>query len=252
MIVETHIHICDPKYDNDRYEMLERAGNAGVKKFINIGAELPECRKVVETKEEGIYNAIGLHPHYIDSFDESVMEEFKRYFSEGRKLVAVGEIGLDFYKSTVSPEVQKKGFRRFMDLAAELELPVIIHSREAHEEVYSVLKEYNLKKKGIIHCFTGGVKTAEFFIGLGYVIGVGGVVTFPNAGPLRETVKEIPLEHMVLETDAPWLAPQAVRGGRNEAAYITYTAREIARLKQTAVETVEKTTTENAEALFGI
>ena len=138
-----------------------------------------------------------------------------------------------------------------MRLAEELGLPVIIHSREAHAETAAVLEEYALRKKGIIHCFTGGARAAEKFVSLGYLIGIGGVITFPNAGELKEAVREMELDNMVLETDAPWLAPQQERGKRNEPAYITHVVSEIARIKGVSREEVERTTSANAAKMFG-
>jgi len=252
MIVETHVHICDERYDSDRDDMLKRAFSAGVTKHINIGAEVKETRKVVDFEAEGVFKAIGLHPHYVEQCTDGFFEEYKSYFREKKNIVAVGEIGLDYFKSPTSRDIQEKFFRKFIDVAKEVNLPVIIHSREAHDDVYKILKEYAIEKKGIIHCFTGNYETAKKFNEMGYLIGIGGVLTFPNAGELVETVKKLELSNIALETDAPWLAPQAVRGTRNEPSYLRFIADALAQVKGVSVEEVEEKTTENACKLFGI
>lgn len=252
MIVETHVHLCDEKFDSDRVEVLKRANIAGVIKFLNIGAELKEIRSIAALEIENVYKAMGLHPHNAQEFTEEVYSEIRGYFKTQIKAVAVGEIGMDYYKSTTPRELQEKVFRRFLELAEELTLPIAVHSREAHGDVLNILKEYKLIKKGVIHCYTGDISTATKFTDLGYMLGIGGVITFPNAQSLREAVKAIPLEFLVLETDAPWLAPQQERGKRNEPSYLKHVVRVIADLKTMSVEQVENVTTKNAERLFNI
>ena len=252
MIVETHVHLCDEKFDGDRTEVLKRANTAGVIKFLNIGAELKEIRAIAALEIENVYKAMGLHPHNAHEFTEEVYSEIKEYFKTQIKAVAVGEIGMDYYKSTTPRGLQEKVFRRFLELACELNLPIAVHSREAHEDVLNILKEYELSKKGVIHCFTGDISTANKFTDLGYMLGIGGVITFPNAQSLRDAIKVIPLEFLVLETDAPWLAPQQERGKRNEPSYLKHIVKVIADLKTISVEQVENVTTKNAERLFNI
>jgi TatD DNase family protein len=251
MIIETHLHLCDEKFDADRDGVLDRARQAGVTKIINIGAELKEVRKIAAMDLTGVYKAMGLHPHNAHEFSEEVFAEIKGYL-RGKGAVAVGEIGLDYYKSTTPAELQEKVFRKFLEAANELDLPVVIHSREAHQDTYKILREFGIRKRGIIHCFTGGVEDALKFTELGYVLGIGGVVTFPNAGPLRDAVKEIPLERLVLETDAPWLAPKSVRGKRNEPAYLREIAAKVAEIKNVSTAAVEESTTAAAERVLGI
>lgn len=252
MIIETHVHLCDEKYDADRDEILKRANEAGVMKFLNIGAELKEVRKIAIMEIDNVFKAMGLHPHNAHEFSPAVYDEIKGYFKAQKKAVAVGEIGLDYYKSTTPKELQEKVFRAFLDLAKELDLPVAIHSREAFDDVYKLLKEYGIRKRGVIHCFTGDVNNAKRFIDMGYMLGIGGVITYPNAETLRQAVSEVPLEWLVLETDAPWLAPQAERGKRNEPACLKHIVQALARVKNVSVETIESVTTENAENLFNI
>lgn len=251
MFIDTHVHLCDSRYDEDRAEMLRRASDAGVEYKVNIGAEPAECRKVAEFDAPGVLKAVGLHPHYIGAFDSAVLEEFKGYFSSG-KMAAAGEIGLDYFKSPNSKEHQIEIFEKMLVLACECSLPVIIHSRDAHADVAAILKRHNSSKKGIIHCYTGDYETAKVFYDMGYLIGIGGVITFPNAGALKDTVAKMPLESMVLETDAPWLAPQEVRGKRNEPSYIPKIAAVIAGIRGISVNEIERATTANAAGIFGL
>lgn len=251
MIIETHIHISDEKYDPDREEMLKRAEEAGIKKFINIGAEMKETRKVAAYDRPGVYKAIGLHPHFAAEGTPGAIAELAGYI-KGNNVAAVGETGFDFFKSETTPQQQEAVFRSLLALAKEANLPVVIHSREAHEQTLAVLKEAALPRRGVIHCFTGDYGAAKSFIDAGYSLGIGGVLTFPNARVLRETLRQVSLDHVVLETDAPWLAPQAMRGTRNEARYITHVADALAALKRTSRQEVEETTTRNAERIFRI
>ncbi|MGD0566594.1 MAG: TatD family hydrolase [Candidatus Goldiibacteriota bacterium] len=252
MIVETHVHLCDEKYDGDRQETLARAAKAGVVKFLNVSAELKEIRKIAALEINGVYKAFGLHPHNTGEFSDEVYGEIKGYFKAQKNAVAVGEIGLDYFRSTTSRADQENVFRKFLGLADQLNLPVVIHSREAHDDVIKILKKYDLQKKGIIHCFTGGAKTAAQFLDMGFVLGIGGVVTFPNTGELAAAVRNTPLDSIVLETDAPWLAPQPFRGKRNEPAYLKEIAKMIAGIKGTSAEKVEEITAQTAARVLNI
>jgi TatD DNase family protein len=231
--------------------MLSRAEEAGVKKFINIGAEMKETRKVAVYDRAGVYKSIGLHPHFAAEGTPQALAELAGYI-RGNNVAAVGETGFDFFKSGTSVEEQEKVFRSLLVLAKEANLPVVIHSREAHAQTLAVLKEASLPRRGVIHCFTGDYSAAKDFIDAGYMLGIGGVLTFPNARALRETLKQVGLEHIVLETDGPWLAPQAVRGARNEAIYVAHAAEALAVLKNVARQEIEEVTTRNAEKLFNI
>lgn len=252
IIVETHVHICEPRYDVDREEILKRSFENGVKKLINIGADIEENRKVADFDREGVFKSIGLHPHYIDKFNDNIFNEITQLIRNTKNIIAIGEIGLDYYKSPSPKKSQIEVFKKFLSLAREYDLPVIIHSRDAHSDIYDILKEYNINRKGIIHCFTGEPETAQKFIDIGYFIGIGGVVTFPNAEILKDTVRKIPVEFMVLETDAPWLAPQQQRGKRNEPSYLKYIIKEIACIKNIGENEIIEQTTKNAEKIFKI
>ena len=252
MIVETHVHLCDEKYDADRQEVLSRAAKAGVVKFLNVSAGLGEARKIAALEIEGVYKAFGLHPHNTGEFSREVYAEIEGYFRAQKNAVAVGEIGLDYFRSTTSKADQEKIFRKFLGLAVELGLPVVIHSREAHGDVIKILKEYALMKKGIIHCFTGDAETAAQFTDMGFALGIGGVVTFSNTGELAGAVRRTPLESIVLETDAPWLAPQPFRGKRNEPAYLKEIVKMIAGIKEVSAEEVEEITAKTAGRILNI
>lgn len=252
IIIETHVHICEPRYDTDREEMLKRSFENGIKKLINIGADIEENKRVAGFEWEGVFKSIGLHPHYLNKFNDDVFNVIKGFIKNTKKIVAIGEIGLDYFKSPFPKERQVEVFRKFLTVAKEFNFPVIIHSRDAHNDIYNILKEYNIERKGIIHCFTGDFDTAKKFIDIGYLIGIGGVVTFPNAGLLKDTVKKLPIEFMVLETDAPWLAPQQQRGKRNEPAYLKYIIEEIAQIKNMDKNDIIEHTTKNAERIFNI
>jgi len=253
MIIDTHIHLCDAMYDADRGEMLKRAKNAGVNKLINVGADMDENRRICEFSEvctDGIYASIGLHPHYAGEFNDAVYREIKELADRCKCIKAVGEIGLDYYKNETPKEIQAGVFEHMLLLAKEKNLPVAIHSREAYDDAYAILKQHGPGKKGVLHCFGMDYDTAKKYIDLGYALGIGGVVTFKNAPVLKDAVRKIPLEHIVLETDAPYLAPQAHRGKRNEPSYLQYVVAEIAALKNIMPQEVERVTTENAERLF--
>ncbi len=252
MIIDTHIHICDERYDQDRENMLKNAEKEGVLKFINIGAEIKENTKVAQYERHGVYKSFGIHPHYIDVFDDNEFDKIKNYLKKSKDVVAVGEIGLDFFKNEMPADLQISIFKKMLNLAKDFNLPVIIHSREAHKEVYDILKEFKMPRQGVIHCFTGDKETAQKFIDIGFLLGIGGVVTFPNAGILKETVKYVGIDFFILETDAPYLAPQQVRGKRNEPVYLKYVVKEIAILKQMTEEKVKTATSYNAEKLFSL
>jgi TatD DNase family protein len=251
MIIETHLHLCDEKFDADRDEVLNRAKEAGVAKILNVGAELSEVRRIAGLNLPDVFKSLGLHPENAGEFSGDVLAEIKEYLKDER-VRAVGEIGLDYHKNTVPKETQEKMFRKFIEAAVEFDLPVVIHSRDAHDDVYRILKEYNVKKRGIIHCFSGSFNMAGKFTDAGYALGIGGVLTFSNAADLREVIRKIPLESLVLETDAPWLAPQKVRGKRNESANLKEIAEKLAEVKGISVEKVEEVTSRTAQRVLGI
>lgn len=232
MIFDTHAHYDDGQFNEDRDELLNSMPTWGVSAIVNVSASLESCWKVAEMAHRYpfMYAAVGVHPDEVGALDEKSFG-LMRELLEDDKVVAVGEIGLDYHWDTEPREVQKKWFVRQLELAGELGLPVNIHSRDASEDTFQIVKEHGKGLKGIIHCFSGSKELALEYVKLGFHIGVGGVVTFKNGRKLKQVVEEVPLESIVLETDCPYLAPEPYRGRRNHSAYLKYVAEEIASLK---------------------
>ena len=252
MIFETHAHYDDSQFDEDRDQMLEGLPAAGVGKVVDIGSSRVSNDKIIELmdKYEFVYGALGIHP--CDSVQlEEMGIEWLEEACEHPKCVAIGEIGLDFYWDKDNCEVQKKWFRRMLNLAREKKLPVVIHSRDAAQDTIDIMKEENAQEiGGVIHCFSYSKEIAKIFVDMGFYIGVGGVITFTNGKKLKEAVEVIPMDRIVLETDCPYLAPVPFRGKRNNSAYLTYVIEAIAEIKGLSVEEVEQITYENALRLY--
>ena len=253
MIFETHAHYDDEQFDEDREQLLAGLQEAGIETVVNVGATLEGCLSTIRLAEQYpfIYAAVGVHPDEVGTLDEEKFSWLKEKLSH-EKVVAVGEIGLDYYWDQESHEVQKKWFLRQLEAAREAGLPVIIHSREAAADTLEMMKEYGQDLKGIIHCYSYSVEHAREYVKMGYLLGIGGVVTFKNARKLKEVVEEIPLEALVLETDCPYLAPEPFRGKRNQSAYIQYVAEKIAEIKEISYEEVVAQTEKNARAMYGL
>ena len=255
MIFETHAHYDDEKFDADRFELLShllRENNIG--KVVNVGATLKGCKESIALAEkyDDVYAAIGIHPEEIDEINDDVMEYLRQNASH-EKVVAIGEIGLDYYwvKEEEQRKKQRIWFNKQMDLAKELEMPVIIHSRDAAEDTLNTIRLYNNSHvKGIVHCYSYSKEIAMEYVKMGWYIGVGGVVTFKNAKKLVETVEAIPLESIVLETDCPYMAPVPHRGERNSSIFLSHVAEKIAEIKNISVEEVEKVTYQNALNIY--
>ncbi len=258
MIIDTHAHYDDEKYNEDREALLASFAENGVGKVINMGTRIATSLSTVELAKThaNVYAAVGVHPEELEGLEPdylSILEDLTRE----KKVVMIGEIGLDYYWDKDHKEEQKKVFREQLRLAAKLGLPVSIHSREAAEDTITILEEEvaaatanGQRLTGILHCFAYSTEMAKRFISLGFLIGIGGVCTFKNSKKLKETIKEIPLEKLVLETDAPYLAPEPNRGKRNSSIYLIEVAKEIALLKDILVEEVIKATEENATKLI--
>lgn len=253
MIFETHAHYDDEQFDEDREQLLAGLQEAGIETVVNVGATLEGCLSTIRLAEQYpfIYAAVGVHPDEVGTLDEEKFSWLKEKLSH-EKVVAVGEIGFDYYWDQESHEVQKKWFLRQLEAAREAGLPVIIHSREAAADTLEMMKEYGQNLKGIIHCYSYSVEHAREYVKMGYLLGIGGVVTFKNARKLKEVVEEIPLEALVLETDCPYLAPVPNRGKRNSSLNLPLIAEEIAAIKQISCEEVITQTRENARKLFGV
>ncbi len=253
MIFESHAHYDSEQFNEDREELLNSMLENGVGTIINSGANWESVTEVVELAEKYpfVYAAVGLHPDEVGDLNDERFE-YVRLQCRKEKVVAVGEIGLDYYWDNESHDVQKKWFIRQLDLARELDLPVIIHSRDAAADTLEIMKEHAQGLRGVIHCFSYSKELAKEYVKMGFYIGVGGVVTFKNGKKLKEIVEEIPLDRILLETDCPYLAPVPFRGKRNSSLYIPYIAREIADLKGISCEEVVAQTEQNGKSLFGI
>ncbi|MDY2814566.1 MAG: TatD family hydrolase [Dorea sp.] len=251
MIFDTHAHYDDEQFDADREELLNSMAEQGVGTIVNVSASYPSCEQVTEMvqKYPFMYAAVGVHPDHVGDLNEETFARMKKLFAND-KVIAVGEIGLDYYWDNESHDLQKAWFLRQLELARELDLPVLIHSREAAADTMDIMKEHAEGMSGVIHCYSYSKEMAREYVKMGFYIGVGGVVTFKNARKLKETVAEIPITSIVLETDCPYLAPEPNRGKRNNSAYIRYVAEEIARIKGITYEEVVAQTEENARKMY--
>ena len=252
MIFETHAHFNDKKYDEDREFLLKELPGQGIGRVVNISASWQDMLKTLELASAWpfIYAAVGIHPDHVGELDPDRFDQLRDY-CRAEKVVAVGEIGLDYHWDVEPREVQKDWFRKQLLLAREMELPVVIHSRDAAQDTFDIIKELHAGSDGgIIHCYSGSVEMARDYVKLGYMIGVGGVVTFKNGRVLKEVVREIDLDHIVVETDCPYLAPVPFRGKRNSSAYLPYVIKQIAEIKGLDPDQVEKATWNNAMRVY--
>lgn len=253
MIFDSHAHYDSEQFNEDRNELLLSMEENGVGTIVNSAASWDSVTEVVELahKYPFVYAAVGMHPDEVGDLNDERFEYLKSQCQKD-KVVAVGEIGLDYYWDNESHDVQKKWFIKQLELARELDLPVIIHSRDAAADTLEIMKEYGQGLRGVIHCFSYSIELAREYVKMGYYIGIGGVVTFKNGRKLKEIAAEIPLERILLETDCPYLAPVPFRGKRNCSAYISYVAQEIANLKGISYEEVVAQTEKNGKELFQI
>lgn len=251
MIFDTHAHYDSEQFSEDRYEIISSMPEKGVAGIVNVGATLEGCAASIELahKYDFVYAAVGVHPDEVGALNEDTFAQLREW-AKDEKVVAIGEIGLDYYWDEEPREVQQEWFIRQLALARERNLPVNIHSRDAAEDTFQIMKEHGKGLTGIIHCFSGSKEMAAEYVKLGFHIGVGGVVTFKNGKKLKQVVEEIPLERIVLETDAPYMAPTPFRGKRNDSSYIKYMAEEIANLKGITVEEVLAKTEQNARRVY--
>lgn len=253
MIFETHAHYDDKRFDEDRDALLASLPEHGISPVINVGADFDGCKDSVKLAETYpyFYAAVGIHPENIGELDGAY--GWLETAAHLEKTVAVGEIGLDYYweKDAAKQEEQRQGFVKQLRLAKEVRLPVIIHSREAAADTFRILKEEAAGQlAGVIHCYSYSKELAEEYVKMGFLIGVGGVVTFKQSRKLKETVAAVGLEHLVLETDCPYLAPEPFRGKRNDSTLLTYVIDEIAKIKDVSRQTVIEQTKINAQGLF--
>lgn len=241
-LIDTHAHL----------DMLSELDISGVGKVIVPSVELRTMEKVVSLSEqENIYSMVGIYPSEAKSYDENT-EELMIKYAQNPKVVAIGEIGLDYYWDKSFVELQKEVFIKQIKLANKLNLPIVVHDREAHKDCFDILKDNNISSKVLFHCFSGSVEFMRECVKEGWFIALGGVVTFKNAIKMKEVAREIPLDKLVLETDSPYLTPVPYRGKENKPAYVKYVANEIANLRNMPVEDIIDITTTNAEEFFGI
>ncbi len=253
-LIDTHCHLDMMEENSDAGDIVRRAAAAGIEAMITIGIDLASSRRAVELAHlfDRVYAAVGIHPHHAGDFTNETEKELRKLALD-RRVIAYGEIGIDTVKDYAPPAVQRRAFTRQLRLAADLDLPVIIHNREAHEEIIKLLRQGPpLPRAGVIHCFSGDADTARRFIDLGFSISFPGVVTFNKAEILQEAVRVTPLASMLVETDAPFLAPVPYRGKTNEPLFTLFTAAKIAELKDVSLDEVARATTANARRLFAI
>lgn len=256
MLIDSHAHIDGPEFDGDRAEMLQRARDAGVELILNVGTGDPhsgslERAALVGEQHEQVYTAVGVHPHDARLYDASVDEKIRGLLT-GERMIAWGEIGLDFHYDNSPREVQMSVFRQQLQSARELDLPVIVHTREAEEETVEILRDewHGSNLPGIMHCFSGTSWLAKQCLELGFLISFSGIITFKKADDLRAVALEVPLDRLLIETDCPYLTPVPHRGKRNEPAFVTQVAACLAGLRGITVEEMGRLTTQNFLRIF--
>lgn len=258
MLIDSHCHLQFPQFQHDRLQVVERAWQADLSAIVVVGTGAEDSRQAVALAEsdERLFACVGCHPHGAASLDEAGRRALRR-LAASPKAVAIGEIGLDFYRNLSPPDVQRAVFQEMLDLAGELSLPVVIHARQADEETFAILSRWaeNVRHLpgvplGVLHCFSGDLTLALRYHELGFLISLAGTVTYPNAGRLATVAAGLPLDAILVETDAPYLAPQAHRGRRNEPAYLKKTVARIAELRGQTPRQVAERTAANAAALF--
>ena len=254
-LVDSHAHLDGKQFANDLDEVLERAHQAGVNTILTIGCDLESSRASIDLalRYPNIYASVGVHPHDALSLDHNLIDELERMAESVDKVVAIGEIGLDFYRDRAPRDIQRTAFRKQIQLARKLGKPVIVHDRDAHEDVLQILKDENAAEVGgVLHCFSGDLDMAKACVEMGFLISFAGPLTYPKNDALRQIAAEMPIDIMLVETDCPYLAPQGWRGKRNEPAYVRATAEKLAEVKGLSLEDVARTTSLNAFRLFGI
>src|SRR5437660_8146416 len=252
MLIDSHCHIDDPRFNTDRAAMIQRARDAGIEHFVTIGCDLETSRAAVSLAQQHPFIAatVGVHPHEVKRIEITWYDEL-RSLARSKGVVAYGEIGLDYHYDHSPREVQRQRFREQVQLARELGLPIVIHTREAQEDTITILKEEKASEvSGVFHCFSGDAWLAKDALDLGFYVAFSGVITFQSATMLRDIVKTVPLDRILVETDSPYLTPVPHRGKRNEPAFVRHVAEKIAELHTLSVQEVEDATTQNTKRLF--
>ena len=254
MLFDSHAHIDDKRFDSDRAETIERAAQNGVTGIINIGADMASSARSVELARQyaGVYAAVGIHPHDTKDAIDSDYDQLAQWVTEQAKVVAIGEIGLDYYYDWSPRDVQQAVFIRQLDLARQLKLPIILHDRDAHGDIMAIIKKEGQGLTGVFHCFSGSLEMAREVIKLGFYVSLAGPVTFEKSVKLKEIAAAVPIERLLVETDSPYLTPHPLRGRRNEPAHVRLVAEEVARLRGLPLEALAEATTANVKHLFKI
>ncbi len=252
MLFDTHAHLNDPAFDADREELMTGLAAKGVGLVMNAGCSLQSSRDIIKMAEQypWLYGSVGSHPDSADEVNEGVIEEYRK-LCRHEKVKAIGEIGLDYYYEDIPREIQKNAFRMQMALAKEMDMPVIVHEREAHDDGMRIVKEFP-GVTGVFHCYSGSAEMARQLVKMGWYIGFTGVLTFKNARKAVETAASIPLDRIVIETDCPFMAPEPYRGKRNDPGYLPKMAEKLAEIRGISVEEAARITTENAKRLYRI
>ncbi|MGB7573515.1 MAG: TatD family hydrolase [Thermodesulfobacteriota bacterium] len=252
MLIDSHAHLEMPDFKKDLEAVIQRAKESGVEYIFTVGTEKEDWKRAVEISDShpSIYVILGVHPHNAKEIDDQTYPTLRGLCRNG-KVKAYGEIGLDFFRNLSPRDIQLKRFREQIGLAKELDLPIVIHDREAHRETLEILKSEKAEESGgIIHCFSGDYEMAKACMDMGFYISIPGSITFKNAEGSREIVERIPLESLLVETDAPFLTPEPFRGKRNEPSYVRYTAQKVAEIKKVSFEKVAEITTQNALRVY--
>lgn len=254
MFIDSHAHLDDGRFDEDREDIIEAIKKNDIDIVVNIGADLSTSINSIKLAEkyDFIYATVGVHPHDAKTMDDNTINLLKT-FAQKEKVVGIGEIGLDYYYDNSPREIQKKRFIEQIELAKELDMPIVVHTRDAAGDTMEIIKNsQDGRLRGVMHCYSGSVEQAFEYIDLGFYISLGGPVTFKNSRVSKEVAKKIPLEKLMIETDSPYLTPEPYRGKRNNPMYVKYVAEKIAEIREVSVEEIGKYSSENTKRLFNI
>lgn len=259
-IIDTHAHLDLPEFDQDREEVIIRAGEEGVTTIVTVGINIESCRRALQLAEDhaGIWAVVGIHPQDTRDFRREDLSKLEEMAGHPR-VVAIGEVGLDYYRNYSPPETQKEILKWQLEIAKNYKLPIVIHCRQAQEDMISIMEDwcrsYALPEgnpRGILHCFSADIETAEKYMQMGFYLSLGGYIGYPSSAPLRSLIKELPFDRLVVETDCPFLPPQKYRGKRNEPAYVAMTLEVLAEIKGVTLEEAARRTTQNAMKVFNL
>lgn len=253
LIIDSHAHLDDPKFEADRVDIIESLKESGIELVINPGADRPTSEAAFELANlyDNIYAAVGTHPHSADELTDKDLDRY-REMAKSERVIAIGEIGLDYYYDNSPRDLQKEAFIKQMKLAEELNLPVIIHTREASGDTYDILESFKDKVYGVMHCYSGSVEMAKRYLDLGYYISLAGPVTFKNSRVAKEVAAAVPIDKLLIETDSPYLSPEPKRGRRNEPKHTLYVAECIAEIRNMDLDELIEVTNENTKRVFNL